>query len=158
MANSRRRRNSGQAHRDGSLIASYAGGPDLFERWLGVHRLPPVDYSLYSDPGPLLEVEDRREFFPGDSPLAWEPARTRQGSPARLVVSGARRTDVRPAQHPFRSLAWPSPVVAFKSPQLVNVCSRRQARKEVLHAVGVAGSKGLRRPRRSIYSEISCKR
>lgn len=43
----------------------------------------------------------------------------------------------------------------FASPQL-RFCVRRAQRRQVMFAHGVAGSRGLRRYRRSYYSQFSC--
>lgn len=48
--------------------------------------------------------------------------------------------------------------VSFRVPEAVLICVRRKRRKEVIHALGVAGARGLRKPRRSEFSEISCRR
>lgn len=46
--------------------------------------------------------------------------------------------------------------VRFGAPRRVLICVRRRRRREVLHAKGVAGRRGLRRPRRNFWSEVSC--
>ncbi|MEM2002486.1 MAG: hypothetical protein QXT77_07575 [Candidatus Methanomethylicaceae archaeon] len=100
-------------------------------------RLRPVVFSLPRS-GPILsEIEDRRRY----TPSPWIVATARE--PARVVVDRSRY----------------SPFIAhrFPDPERVLVCARRQIRKEVMHARGVAGGK-VRRPRRNELSKISCKR
>lgn len=99
-----------------------------------------------------VEVEDRRTWWPDDL----EPFKTATGSSARVVVG--QRT-ARTAQAALNRLLpiYPPSVVAFEAPRRVLVCLRRQRRKEVLHAIGVAGSRFLRKPRRTAASGVSCK-
>lgn len=100
-------------------------------------RLRPVVFSLPRS-GPILqEIEDRRRY----TPSPWIIATARE--PARVVVDRSKY----------------SPFIAhrFPDPERVLVCARRQIRKEVLHARGVAGGK-VRPPRRNELSKISCKR
>lgn len=44
----------------------------------------------------------------------------------------------------------------FVDPKKAIVCIKRNARKRVLHAKKIAGSGGLRKPRRNHLSEVSC--
>lgn len=48
--------------------------------------------------------------------------------------------------------------LAFSSPDQVALCVRRKIRREVMFAKGKGGRRGQRRPRRSWYSRISCRR
>lgn len=106
----------------------------------------------------LLHVEDRRLFEPGVRPFRTLRSR------ARLVVaprprakpSVAKRSDA-PRRHSAFFSGVPARI-AFKAPERVLVCIRRQRRKEVLHAKGKAGKVGQRKPRRSAASSISCRR
>lgn len=45
--------------------------------------------------------------------------------------------------------------IAFRDPARVDLCSRREERKRVMHARGSAGGK-VRRPRRNAWSGVSC--
>lgn len=102
-----------------------------------------VDYL----PSPSLSlIEDLRQWHPEQST---RPIRTFSGQPARLkVFSGPTRSGTRPLV-PYS--------ITFRNPQKTVVCVRRTQRKQVLHALGVAGRKGLK-PRRRIWSSaISCR-
>lgn len=64
-------------------------------------------------------------------------------SAARVVVRG-------PSVRGFVS-----PVLGFADPRRVMVCVRRNVRKQVLHAFGVAG-RGVKRGKRGPLSDIRC--
>lgn len=98
-------------------------------------RFSPVNLSLF---------EDRRTYHPE---RAARPAFSLPRMASRLVAREARGRSGRQTKAP----------VAFADPNRVLVCVRRKRRKEVLHARGIAGSRGFRRPRRSFYSEVSCR-
>lgn len=55
---------------------------------------------------------------------------------------------------------YPSHKLGFALPWQVVICVRRKRRKEVIHALGIAGAAGVRRrrrtQRRNAYSEIRC--
>lgn len=91
----------------------------------------------------LSEIEDRRLF----SPPVFAPARTLSGV-ARLFLAPARSKPKVASGHVGLS---------FSAPRATLVCIRRQRRKEVLHAKGVAGSK-VARPKRGHFSSVSCRR
>lgn len=93
--------------------------------------------------GRLMAIEDRRAYTPARVPVS----RTTKVAAriAMLAPSG------RPADAPGKQ------VYAFKIPRQVAVCARREIRKQVIHALGVAGKK-VRRPRRNAFSSISCRR
>lgn len=94
------------------------------------------------DRGPvdLLEVEDRRRFSPLSVPRA-----------ASLRVPGVRIGQVKK----FKSRAL-RPGFFFTGSRSVMVCVRRKERKEVMHAKGIAGRRGLRRPKRSAFTSVRC--
>lgn len=48
-------------------------------------------------------------------------------------------------------------VYSFALPKTTVVCVRREVRKQVIHAKGVAGGR-VRKPRRNRNSNISCRR
>lgn len=87
----------------------------------------------------LSLLEDRRSYHPEGRLFTKRPFLSQPRSASRLVQR-----------------SWIGHNVAFANPEHVAVCVRRKARKQVLHAKGVAGRKGLRRPRRSSASGISC--
>lgn len=124
---------------------------DPLERFLGVWPSPPLRAldPLY-DPAPpqdLREVEDRRLFHP----------EARQRPAASFDTPRHRLQVVRPTRPSFDPFSVPSRI-GFRQPDRVLICVRRQQRKEVLHALHVAGRSGLRRPRRGPYSNVSCRR
>lgn len=150
-----------KGRRGAPATASYAAVPVYLPDDLGVgvdatplldlFEAPAYRYGLSSD---LLPVEDRRSWSPGAAapPLDYSSARTVIGSPARLRASARHSTG------PGRVAPTFSPVVAFQTPSRVNICIRRQRRKEVLHAKRFYGRAKLRRPTRNAYSSISCRR
>lgn len=88
----------------------------------------------------VLGVEDRRLF----DPEAVRPARGVTISSAKVVE---RSSDSRVGGF------------SFGDPSLVAICARRARRREVLHALRRTGRGGgrKRRPRRNLYSSISCR-
>lgn len=108
-------------------------------------RLPRPIALLPRSGRTLQDIEDRRTYHPG--PV--RNARTRRQWAHVLVVT---RKPVVPKGRPALSSR-----VAFANPREVLVCVRRKRRKEVLHAKGVAGRKGIKRYRRNEYSEVSCR-
>lgn len=95
----------------------------------------------------LRLIEDRRTYTP-------ELARPVVGisvsrGPARLVAK----------QNPaYKAPSQTKALVAFAEPKKLALCVRRGIRKEVLFAKGVGGSKKPQRaPRKSEFSDISCK-
>lgn len=121
-------------------------------------RLPPLS-NLTRGLSPLLAIEDRRTWHPEG---AQRPARSFNQSQHRLLVPAVptRRPQSRPGRvgSGYPKLRSPSPVVAFGAPEKVLVCVRRKQREEVLHAKRKTGKSGQKRPRRSWYSRISCKK
>lgn len=111
----------------------------------------------------LREFEDRRYYHPSGR---FAPARSFSHSRHRLV-SPNRGLNSRSNPH---LLARPSSInaIAFGIPDRVLICVRRKIRKEVIHALGLAGvhrlyalglaggSGGQKRPRLTEYSRISC--
>lgn len=104
----------------------------------------------------LLPFEDLRRWEPGRI-LDYPPARRVDFKPARIHVAPGRRVASPQGFSSFSPFSLPSRV-AFAAPERVLVCVRRQTRRQVLHALNVAGGRGFRRPRRSRYSSISCRR
>lgn len=88
----------------------------------------------------LQELEDRREFHPEADK---RPARAKRRADAALVV-------------PQKSTSFVPSAVGFSRPGGVALCVRRHARREVLHAKGIAGSH-VRPGRWSEYSWIDCR-
>lgn len=128
MAKSRKFRST---RRDASVIAS--GRP---RQLLGLSTI-------------WRDHEDRRQFNPGVKwPQAvWKTPRVTM----RPKAAKARARSSGP------SLFHGPEVHTFDVPRSTMICVRRNQRKEVLHAKGVAGSK-VRRPKRNAWSGVSCKR
>lgn len=93
----------------------------------------------------LLDLEDRRSFYPG----VYRPAARLRG---RVFLSMPKASVFSPRKRMF------SPVISFRAPDGVLICVRRHRRREVLFAKKRAGRGGMRKPRRNLFSSISCKR
>lgn len=109
-----------------------------------------TDFSDYSVPFP---VTDRRIFNP--EKRFSRPAVRFSGRPARVIAPQARKARLARSRG-FSSPFFTGASLAFANPRSVAVCVRRGVRREVLHAKGVAGSRGLRRPKRNHFSSIRC--
>lgn len=91
----------------------------------------------------LLAVADARRFDPTHRRPGFQ-LKTISGTPARATV-------------PSRSFL--TPTIAFRAPDRVVVCVRRQRRREVLFAKRRLGAGArLRKPRWKYDSYISCRR
>lgn len=104
-------------------------------------------------PDVLRSIEDRRTWHPEG---VFRPARSFSVPRHRLSVIGPRLR----SQTPYKAFSTfdPTPVgIGFRSPARVLVCVRRKIRREVLHARGVAGSKGIRKRRISEFTSVSCR-
>lgn len=126
--------------------------PRLSPSPVPVFKVSPAVPPPLATPHP---VEDRRVFHPE---RADRPALAIDGRPARFTLNNRPQKKSR-LQARFRSVASQTKAaVAFQAPRQVLVCVRRQRRKEVLFAKRQAGRRGLRKPRRTWLSSISCKR
>lgn len=92
--------------------------------------------------GRLMAVEDRRLY----SPERFTLPRTARHV-ARVVM----------AQPSTKAKDLGREVQQFRIPKQVAVCARREIRKQVIHAKGIAGTK-VRRPKRNAWSNVSCRR
>lgn len=112
--------------------------------------IPSAQFELL----PLRELEDRRTWNPEGS---LSPARSFSKPRHRLTVVDRRK----PTSYQFSlKKSFPSQtraIVAFRAPSRVLVCVRRNMRKQVLHALRKTGMTGQKRPRRSVYSSVSCR-
>jgi len=142
---------SGYSH--GARAGGYAAPTSVTRRPVANHW----------EPDPLILPVDRRHYNP--SPASTTPARRFSGVPARVVAPPpvkARNYPIPP--QPARSKAQPSKptrlinpsALLFQASKGVAVCVQRGVRKEVLHAKGVAGKKGLAKPKRGPYSGVKC--
>lgn len=149
-----RRSRSRSGGRDGRSIAS-SQLPRLehFLRdpYAPVHFVQPAGDFL-SD---LSALEDRRRWYPGETltPFGWDAPRTEIGSVARLEYPKA------PTPLPGRQTRLLSPSVAFQAHPRANICTRRSVRRQVMHALGKAGRRGIGRGRqhRNQFSGVSCR-
>lgn len=119
-------------------------------------RLPPtlsLPRSIYQSPSKALsQIEDRRTYHPeGD----FRPAASFSKPRHRLEVPRAKHPHRQNFQLAFRSVLN-NGRIAFKAPEKVLVCVRRQRRKEVLHALKKSGKTGQRKPRQSYLSSVTC--
>lgn len=97
-------------------------------------------YSKYSN---YMPVSDRRTWHPLNSD---RPLTTISGGSVRVFPK---------ARSSQRSSAVPAGL-AFVNPSRVLICVRRQRRKQVLHALGIAGGRGFRPPKFNWTSNYSC--
>lgn len=118
--------------------------------WLREARLASEDLKnrgLYDDR--LREIEDRRTWHPQGPQRA-----------ARSFNRPLHRLALPNTSNAYEDLFSPFKMarVAFDTPRNVLVCVRRKIRREVMHALGFAGSgSGSQKPRKySEYSHISC--
>lgn len=107
----------------------------------------------------LREIEDRREWHP-EGPR--RPARSTNRSRHRLTEHKTitrRESPIRDPMSGLREFPATSETfrIGFEEPKQVAVCVRRKQREEVLHAFKKTGKVGQKRPKRSWYSNISCK-
>jgi len=110
-------------------------------------RSLPLSQFNYKKSVPLHEIEDRRRYHPEGK---GRPATTFRAIPSRFKVG----TVPFPKAKPQTGTPWdvrtqsnesPPWQIAFEEPSRVLVCVRRKIRKEVLHAFGIAGRRGLGR-------------
>jgi len=121
------------------------------------NRRLPLASVLSDDPNRFLSETDRRTFVPSPPSsrllTPYRPAQTLSGRPVRLRAVPAKQKAQARLPSPQR-LSWSA--VGFVRPQRVAVCVRRGVRREVLHALKVAGRRGLSGGRRSEFSSIRC--
>lgn len=98
--------------------------------------------SRYPDFRP---VEDRRTFHPEGS---YRPVRSINGN--RVGVQPVTR------KPQARAGIYPTSALGFINPARVLICVRRQRRKQVLHALGLAGGRGFKPPKFNWTSGFSC--
>lgn len=97
----------------------------------------------------LPTVSDRRVFdFERATRAAYVSVGARSAS--RLVARSRL-----PSYRVLAGVPGVPTAIAFRNPRHVDVCSRREERKRVLHAAGAAGGR-VRRPRRNVWSGVSC--
>lgn len=90
-------------------------------------------------------LQDRRLFHPlgSDRPLV-----TRTGGPVRVIP--------KPRALQRDKIAVPA-ALGFAGAPRVMICARREVRKQVLHAKGIAGGSGMRPPRYNWTSQYTCR-
>lgn len=109
------------------------------------YRVRTMPLSAVSLSSPLLSMEDRRTFHP-----------LRDLRPVASFVKSAARVVAKQRVN-FPQPSQTKALLAFADPRRVLVCVRRRIRREVLHAKRIAGSGGMRKPRRNALSSISCR-
>lgn len=149
--------------RTGAQASDFAtlGAPSALETYFRLWPSPspfppPVDATRW-DLGPpsrdLLPIEDRRHFYPGNAFTGWQAAKRLSGAKPRLAAIPVSRSPSKTRPGAF----WPTPRVAFEAPRSVVICIRRKQRRQVFHALGLAGRRlGYRRARRGPYSSVGC--
>lgn len=132
------------------MTTSHGGRDDNFK---SLTPVAPPDNVFY----------DRRLFSPDPGTIHYT-----SGKPARLTYSTPRKTlqpPARPFRGPLRSFSGSVVLrppetpkrVSYAHPRALPLCSRREQRREILHALGVAGRRGLRPPKRNAFSSVSCR-
>lgn len=104
----------------------------------------------------LMLADDGRRYHPS-KPLH-RPLRNLQGHQGhRLLVGNPTRSKALRRRQNARSMQFESVPygIKFEEPNRLLLCIRRKRRKEVIHAIGRAGTK-VRPPRRNEYSGVSC--
>lgn len=123
------------------------------------NSLPTLEDDFLTSPGSLTQYEDRRQWHPEGK---YAPARSFNKTRHRLTVPNANHVRHRPAgktMGDIRSTIEGTPwQTAFREPDKVLICARRQIRREVMHALKKSGRGGQKKPRYSEYSKISCRR
>lgn len=115
--------------------------------------VPVVETIRHTSPTAYREIEDRRTYHPQ---RAQRPARSIDKPVHRLVITkGPEHPPTRkPSQAKLSALPHR---VQFQAPKKVLICVRRQARKEVLHALNKTGKGARARQRHQTpYSRIKC--
>lgn len=96
---------------------------------------------------PLFEIEDRRLWNPE---RIVKPYRDTRGWPARFKIVSKRAE-----QEAKKKSNWLPTAIGFINPTRVAVCVRRKQRREIMHALGVAGG-AVKAPRFNDASKIRC--
>lgn len=98
--------------------------------------------------------EDRRQFHPSGFQ---RPARSFNRPNHTLVVPKPSKINSGPSR-PAKLINNLTASIGFENSKSVLVCVRRNIRKEVLHALRKTGRVGQKKPRRSFFSSIKCRR
>lgn len=106
------------------------------------------------DDEPVSLPTDLRVFNP-EKRFSRPPLRF-SGRPARVVVATPKIQPQPLSGRPNLQGLGLLPGLRFFMPSRVAVCVQRNIRKEVLHSKKIAGKNGLKAPRRSANSSISC--
>lgn len=135
-----------------------------------IHSRPDVrDTSAIANPVRSRGLHVRRTFEPSLSPVLDRrsfnfgldyPTLNVWGSRNRFVIPTSSNYSTRAtgrerfhSRNPFRTL---SPRVVISRPDTVLVCIRRNRRREVIHARGIAGSR-VRKPRANSLTKYHCR-
>lgn len=109
-------------------------------------RLPRWSAATSSGYSPLQSTDDR----------TWTPDRAFREARTTRRVARLHLTKPRIGIDRDGTVSKRPPILAFKAPEYVSVCVRRQQRREVLHALQKAGKRGQKRPRRGTYTGVHC--
>lgn len=124
-----------------------------------------LDRVILPPPSP---IEDGRVWHPeGDARPSYDTAmrpnprivlrdRPRTAPKAHLYTKTSKRP-VRALKRDVKRHLHTAAIRAFEKPLSVYVCIKRKIRKEVFHALRKAGRGGMRKPRYSLNSHISCR-
>lgn len=121
---------------------------------------PPASLRSLRSLQDLTSIGDRRVFHPAPDfhrPVVRLNGVQRHRLVARPTVPAINPVNPKVARaRARRDMAGPTNRVAFDRPQEVLLCVRRKSRKEVLHARGVAGRRGIKKYRRNANSSVGC--
>lgn len=127
---------------------------NIRRRRLGDSSLDVITFKVPIRRSPVMIPGDRRVYHPAGREMRPAVSFSRRDQ-TRLVIA---RRKARPGGAVEReSLVEPYFKVGFAVPRKVGICVRRKQRKEVLHALRIAGSGGIRRDRRrNDWSDVVC--
>lgn len=102
----------------------------------------------------LRDYEDRRTWNPDKYT---QPARSFSQTRHRLIAVRSKGI-TQSVPNRYQEATWETVPqrVGFQNPDRVLICVRRKQRREIIHALGVAGRKGLKKPKFNVYSEVRC--
>lgn len=141
MARRRARAMTGTEGQRRRNLSNVATSPQVHSLTLANTRRPVTSHPL------LTPYLDNRLWRP-ESPLS-RPISRLGGSPARLKVHA-------PAAPVGKPVTFLPSGVAFRDSSRVLLCIRRARRKQVIHALGVAGRR-VRKPKFRADSRITCR-
>lgn len=127
-----------RVRRDAPVIARRPSLPPREAQPIPTRTVFRYQPSLFPD---LIPVEDNRRYHPEGKA---RPRLTKSGQKAQVRSN-------------LSNLLQTQTSMVFQAPPEVLTCVRRNARKEVMHALNKAGKTGQKKPKRNFWSSISCK-